>query len=101
MRQFSFESTGDQSISELAGCTSASCHPVLSPAGLLWLAVVVLRSYYGFMTTVVKRSISMPAELFERLEHEGAEDGRTMSATLAEAAELWLSTRKGLKAVRE
>lgn len=52
------------------------------------------------MSTVVKRSVSLPAELFERLEHEAAEDGRTMSATLAEAADLWLSTRKGLKAVR-
>jgi hypothetical protein len=52
------------------------------------------------MSTVVKRSVSLPAELFERLEREAAEEGRTMSATLADAADLWLSTRKGLKAVR-
>ncbi len=52
------------------------------------------------MSTVVKRSVSLPAELFERLEHEAAEDGRTVSATLADAADLWLSTRKGLRAVR-
>jgi hypothetical protein len=64
------------------------------------VAMVVLWSYYWSMSTVVKRSVSLPAELFKRLEHEAAEDGRTMSATLAEAADLWLSTRKGLKAVR-
>ena len=52
------------------------------------------------MPSVVKRSISLPAELFERLENEAAEEGRTVSATLADAADLWLSTRKGLKAVR-
>ncbi len=52
------------------------------------------------MSTVVKRSVSLPAELFERLENEAAEEGRTVSAALADAADLWLSTRKGLKAVR-
>lgn len=52
------------------------------------------------MSSVVKRSVSLPAELFERLENEAAEDGRTVSATLADAADLWLSTRKGLRAVR-
>ena len=52
------------------------------------------------MSTVVKRSVSLPAELFKRLENEAAEEGRTVSAALADAADLWLSTRKGLKAVR-
>lgn len=52
------------------------------------------------MSSVVKRSVSLPSELFERLENEAAEEGRTLSATLADAADLWLSTRKGLKAVR-
>ena len=52
------------------------------------------------MSSVVKRSVSLPAELFARLENEAAEEGRTVSATLADAADLWLSTRKGLKAVR-
>ena len=52
------------------------------------------------MSGVVKRSVSLPTDLFERLEHEAAEEGRTVSAALAEAADLWLSTRKGLKAVR-
>ncbi len=52
------------------------------------------------MSTVVKRSISLPAELFATLEHEAAADERTVSATLAEAAELWLVARRGLRAVR-
>jgi hypothetical protein len=52
------------------------------------------------MSSVVKRSVSLPSELFKRLESEAAEQGRTVSATLADAADLWLSTRKGLKAVR-
>jgi hypothetical protein len=62
--------------------------------------MVALRSYHSHMSSVVKRSISLPSELFERLENEAAEEGQTVSATLADAADLWLSTRKGLKAVR-
>ena len=64
------------------------------------LALVVLWSYHTAVASVVKRSVSLPAELFERLENEAAEEGRTVSATLADAADLWLSMRKGLKAVR-
>lgn len=52
------------------------------------------------MSTVVKRSISLPAGVFAALEHEAAEDGRTVSAVLAEAADLWLVARRGLRAVR-
>ena len=52
------------------------------------------------MSTVVKRSISLPADVFEALEVQAAEDGRTVSAALADAAELWLATRRGLRAVR-
>lgn len=50
--------------------------------------------------TVVKRSISLPAEVFAALEREAAEDGRTVSSTLTEAADLWLASRRGLRAVR-
>jgi len=49
---------------------------------------------------VVKRSISLPAEVFEELEQQAAEEGRTVSAALADAADLWLATRRGLRAVR-
>lgn len=52
------------------------------------------------MGTVVKRSISLSTELFAALEHEADADGRTVSATLAEAVELWLGTRRGLRSVR-
>ena len=52
------------------------------------------------MSSVVKRSVSLPAEMFEALEVQAAEEGRTVSAALADAADLWLSTRRGLRAVR-
>lgn len=52
------------------------------------------------MATVVKRSISLPADLFAAVEQEAAEDGRTVSAALSEAADLWLVSRRGLRAVR-
>lgn len=54
----------------------------------------------GDMSSVVKRSISLPSEVFEALEQQAAADGRTISAELADAAELWLHTRRGLRAVR-
>jgi negative regulator of sigma E activity len=62
--------------------------------------MVVLWSYYCLMSSVVKRSVSLPADLFARLENEAAEEGRTVSAALSEAADLWLSMIKGLRAVR-
>lgn len=52
------------------------------------------------MSSVVKRSISLPVEVFEALEAEAAEDGHTVSAALTEAAGLWLASRRGLRAVR-
>lgn len=64
------------------------------------VASVVPWSYYGAMSSVVKRSISLPADVFEALEAQAAEDGRTVSAALADAADLWLATRRGLRAVR-
>jgi hypothetical protein len=38
--------------------------------------------------------------MFEALEVQAAEEGRSVSAALADAADLWLSTRRGLRAVR-
>ena len=52
------------------------------------------------MSSVVKRSISLPAVVFEALALQAAEEGRTVSAALADAADLWLATRRGLRAVR-
>jgi hypothetical protein len=64
------------------------------------LTLVVPSAYHKVMSSVVKRSISLPTELFEALAREAAQDGRTVSATLADAADLWLSTRRGLRSVR-
>lgn len=54
----------------------------------------------GPMSSVVKRSVSLPTEIFEALEQQASEEGRSVSAALADAADLWLSTRRGLKSVR-
>lgn len=52
------------------------------------------------MSSVVKRSISLPAELFREMELQAAEEGRTVSSALADAADLWLAARRGLRSVR-
>jgi hypothetical protein len=52
------------------------------------------------MPGVVKRSISLPADTFSALEREAASRGQTVSAALADAADMWLATRRGLKAVK-
>jgi hypothetical protein len=52
------------------------------------------------MPGVVKRSISLPADVYEALEVEAAEEGRTVSSALADAADLWLATKRGLRGVR-
>jgi hypothetical protein len=52
------------------------------------------------MSSVVKRSVSLPSETFEELEQQAAEDGLTVSAALAVAADRWLASRRGLRAVR-
>ena len=64
------------------------------------VALVVLWSYHFGMGSVVKRSVSLPSALFEALESQATAEGRTVSAALTDAADLWLSTRRGLKAVR-
>lgn len=51
------------------------------------------------MSSVMKRSVSLPSETFEELEQQAAEDGITVSAALAEAADRWLASRRGLRSV--
>lgn len=84
----------------------AKCAPDPAFRGRCWsmavarLTVVVLWSYHSRMSTVVKRSISLPSEVFAALEREAEAQGLTVSAALADAADQWLSTRRGLRAVR-
>ena len=52
------------------------------------------------MASVVKRSVSLPLDVFEALERQAAEAGSTVSAALTDAARLWLTTRDGLRSVR-
>lgn len=64
------------------------------------LALVLPRSYHPGVPQVVKRSVSLPISVYGALEAQAAREGLTVSAALAEAAEIWLSTRRGRRAVR-
>ena len=66
----------------------------------LALAPVLPWSYHLVMTSVVKRSVSLPAAVFNELEQQAAHEGRTVSSALAEAAEMWLISHRGMQAVR-
>ncbi|MCY7297906.1 MAG: hypothetical protein LH616_01680 [Ilumatobacteraceae bacterium] len=52
------------------------------------------------MASVIKRSLSLPSDIFEALQLQANEEGKTVSAALTDAADLWLSIRRGLKSVR-
>ena len=64
------------------------------------VVLVLPRSYHLGMSTVVKRSVSLPAPVFAELEKQAAAAGLTVSAALAEATEFWLAVRRGLRSVR-
>jgi hypothetical protein len=53
------------------------------------------------MGRVVKRSLSFPPELFAEFEAEAAAEGIGVSTAMSLAAEQWLLTRRGLRAVAE
>lgn len=51
------------------------------------------------MAGVVKRSVSLPSDVFDELEQEAAREGLPLSAALTEAAQQWLVVRRGLREV--
>jgi hypothetical protein len=51
------------------------------------------------MAGVVKRSVSMPQDVFDELEQEAAREGLPLSTALTEAAQQWLVVRRGLREV--
>jgi len=53
------------------------------------------------VANVVKRSYSLPAPLFRGIEDEAREAGIPLSAALTEAAQQWLTVRRGMRAVSE
>jgi anti-sigma factor ChrR (cupin superfamily) len=65
------------------------------------LATVIPRYYHQGMSTVVKRSVSLPEHLHQALEREAALGGIGFSGAIAEAAAQWLLLRRGLRAVAE
>jgi hypothetical protein len=50
---------------------------------------------------VVKRSVSLPEQVFRDLEQEAQREGLSLSGALSDAAQQWLVVRRGLRAVRE
>ncbi len=53
------------------------------------------------MASVVKRSLSFPADVFAAVAEEARAEGVGVSAALTEAARQWLLVRRGLRAVDE
>ncbi len=53
------------------------------------------------MSSVVKRSFSIPSPIFEGVEQEARQAGVPLSVAISEAAEQWVRVRQGLRAVAE
>lgn len=65
------------------------------------VAVVLPRYYHGDMAGVVKKSVSVPAEIWAAAEEEAAARGTTVSALIAEALDHLVTIQRGLRAVAE
>jgi len=65
------------------------------------VATVLPWSYYSSMSTVVKKSVSVPDAIWAAAEAEAAYSHTTVSALIADALENLLAIRAGLRAVQE
>jgi hypothetical protein len=65
------------------------------------IALVLPWSYYSCMSTVVKKSVSVPDAIWAAAEAEAAYSHTTVSALIADALENLLAIRAGLRAVQE
>jgi predicted nucleic acid-binding protein len=65
------------------------------------VAPVVPRYYHDDMSGVVKKSVSVPTELWAAAEEEAATRGMTVSALIAEALDHLVRLQRGLRAVAE
>jgi hypothetical protein len=65
------------------------------------VALVAPRYYYVGMSGVVKKSVSVPAEIWAAAEDEAAARGMTVSALIAEALDHFVKLQRGLRAVAE
>jgi predicted transcriptional regulator len=63
--------------------------------------MVLPRSYHVAVSTVVKKSVSVPDVVWARAEAEAASRHTTVSAVVTEALENFLAIRRGLQAVAE
>jgi hypothetical protein len=72
--------------------------PPVAPAGV---ALVLPQYYHGDMSGVVKKSVSVPAEIWAAAEEEAAARGMTVSALIAEALDHLVAIQRGLRAVAE
>ena len=65
------------------------------------LALVLPRYYHENVAGVVKKSVSVPAEIWAAAEEEAAAKGITVSALIAEALDHLVTIQRGLRAVAE
>lgn len=65
------------------------------------LAAVVPWSYHGGMSTVVKKSVSVPDIIWTAAEAEAEASDTTVSALIAEGLQYLLAIRAGQHAVRD
>jgi hypothetical protein len=65
------------------------------------LVLVLPRYYHAVMGGVVKKSVSVPAEIWAAAEEEAAARGTTVSALIAEALDHLVTIQRGLRAVAE
>lgn len=72
-----------------------------TPLAYEGVTLVIPRYYHGDMGGVVKKSVSVPAEIWAAAEEEAAARGTTVSALIAEALDHLVTIQRGLRAVAE
>jgi hypothetical protein len=65
------------------------------------VALVLPRYYHESVSGVVKKSVSVPAEIWAAAEEEASVRGTTVSALIAEALDHLVTIQRGLRAVAE
>ena len=69
--------------------------------GRYGLDAVAPRSYHGGMSSVVKKSISVPDDVWSAAEAAAEDEHTTVSALVSEALSNLLAVRAGLRSVRD
>jgi hypothetical protein len=94
---------GTASINLQAAFDALAAHDVLMPEDFLGDAVDVVapQSYRRTMSSVVKKSISVPDDVWAAAEAAAKDEHTTVSALVSEALTRWLAVRSSLRSVQE